>query len=148
YTQNLVQIQNRLLMTGEEGSISTMPIAWGDPQPTDQQWSQAVRNLLTLVDDLARLEADTGRLIYVCIEPEPGCLLDTTEDVIEFVQLRLFPAGDADKIRRYLRVCHDVCHAAVMFEDHSAVLQKYSAAGILFGKVQISSALELPFGEL
>lgn len=148
YTLNLVHILDRLLLTGEEGSISTMPIAWGTPEPTEQQWQQTVRHFLELVDHLAELEETTQRLIYVCIEPEPGCLLDTTEDVIQFFQERLFPAGDVDRIRRYLRVCHDVCHAAVMFEDQSAVLRKYTEAGILIGKVQISSAIELPFGEL
>lgn len=148
YTKNLVTILDRLLASGEEGSISTMPIAWGSPQPSDEQWSAAVQNLLNLVDHLYTLEQQTGRLIYVCIEPEPGCLLDTTEDVIQLFQNRLFPAGDADRIRRYLRVCHDICHAAVMFEDQSTVLQKYAEAGILIGKVQISSAIEIRFADL
>ncbi len=148
YTKNLVSILDQLLSPGEEGSISTMPIAWGSPQPTDQQWSLAVQNLLNLVDHLYALEQRTGRLIYVCIEPEPGCLLDTTEGVIQLFQTRLFPAGDAERIRRYLRVCHDICHAAVMFEDQSTVLQKYSDAGISIGKVQISSAIEIRFADL
>jgi hypothetical protein len=33
-----------------------------------------------------------------------------------------------------------VCHAAVMFEDQSEVLQRYADAGIRVGKVQISNA--------
>ncbi|MEW4452854.1 metabolite traffic protein EboE [Bremerella sp. JC817] len=148
YTKNLVTILDRLLAPGEEGSISTMPLAWGADQPTEEQWSLATSNLLNLVDHLQQLEHQTGRLIYICIEPEPGCLLDTTEDVIEFFQNRLFPAGNPDQIRRYLRVCHDVCHAAVMFEDQSTVLSKYAEAGILIGKVQISSAIEIRFADL
>ncbi|MFN3151201.1 metabolite traffic protein EboE [Bremerella sp.] len=148
YTKNLVTILDRLLSPGEEGSISTMPIAWGTPAPTDEQWKLTVGNMLNLVQHLYELEQSTGRLIYVCIEPEPGCLLDTTEDVINFFQQRLFPAGNAELIRRYLRVCHDVCHAAVMFEDQLSVLEKYAQAGILIGKVQISSAIEIRFAEL
>ncbi|RCS50584.1 hypothetical protein DTL42_10785 [Bremerella cremea] len=148
YTKNLVTILDQLLAPGEEGSISTMPIAWGKPEPTQQQWSDAVDNLLNLVDYLHTLEQQTGRLIYVCIEPEPGCLLDTTEDVIQLFQDRLFPKGDSQQIRRYLRVCHDICHAAVMFEDQSTVLQKYAEAGISIGKVQISSAIEIRFADL
>ncbi|MBI1246979.1 hypothetical protein GC197_03940 [bacterium] len=148
YTKNLVTILDRLLAPGEEGSISTLPIAWRNPEPTDQQWSATVSNLLEMVDHLHQLEQQSGRLIYLCIEPEPGCLLDTTEDVIQFFHTRLFSAGDQERIRRYLRVCHDVCHAAVMFEDQSTVLQKYADAGILIGKVQISSAIEIHFAEL
>lgn len=148
YTKNLVTILDRLLAPGEEGSISTLPIAWRHPEPTPDQWTATVGNLLAMVDHLHQLEQQTGRLIYLCIEPEPGCLLDTTEDVIEFFHTRLFPSGDPERIRRYLRVCHDICHAAVMFEDQSAVLQKYADANVLIGKVQISSAIEIRFAEL
>jgi hypothetical protein len=38
-------------------------------------------------------------------------------------------------------VCHDVCHASVMFEDQAAVLHAYRDAGVRVGKVQVSSAL-------
>ncbi|PQO44514.1 metabolite traffic protein EboE [Blastopirellula marina] len=148
YTKNLVTILHGLLAPGQEGSISTLPVAWGKPEPTEDQWNSTVENLLNLIEHLYQLEQQTGRLIYVCIEPEPGCLFDTTEDVIQFFQTRLFPAGDPEQIRRYLRVCHDVCHAAVMFEDQLTVLEKYAAAGILIGKVQISSAIEIRFADL
>lgn len=148
YTKNLVTILDQLLEPGQEGSISTLPIGWGNPVPTDDQWAATTQNFLALVEHLYQLEQSTGRLIYVCIEPEPGCVLDTTEGVISFFQTHLFPNGDADRIRRYLRVCHDVCHAAVMFEDQSNVLQKYADAGISIGKVQISSAIEIRFADL
>jgi hypothetical protein len=51
-------------------------------------------------------------------------------------------------VRRYLGVCHDVCHAAVMFEDQEEVLRCYHAAGIAVPKMQISSAVALPLDEL
>jgi hypothetical protein len=44
-------------------------------------------------------------------------------------------------VRRYVGVCHDVCHAAVMFEEQADVLRAYRAAGVRVGKVQVSSAL-------
>lgn len=148
YTLDLAQILDQLLPPGVEGSISTLPIAWGDPPLTEEMYAAVVANFLTLANELARIEQTTGRLIYVCIEPEPGCAIDTTADMIAFFQNRLFPAGDPAQIARYIRVCHDVCHAAVMCEDQSSVLSQYAAAGIGVGKVQISSAIEVDFQSL
>lgn len=148
YTLDLANILDQLLPPGVEGSISTLPLAWGNPPLTEEAYAAAVSNLLTLANELARIEQTTGRLIYVCIEPEPGCAIDTTADMIAFFQNRLFPVGDPAQIARYVRVCHDVCHAAVMCEDQSAVLSQYAAAGISVGKVQISSAIEVDFQSL
>jgi hypothetical protein len=44
-------------------------------------------------------------------------------------------------------VCHDICHAAVMFEDQAQVVRQYRSAGIRIGKVQISNAIRVPFDE-
>src|SRR5206468_12928395 len=48
-----------------------------------------------------------------------------------------------ETVRRHIRICHDICHAAVMFEDQEEVLRKYAAAGIQVGKVQVSAALRM-----
>ena len=143
YTENLIQIMDRLLAPGAEGSISTLPLAWGNPPPEDSQWVEFADGLRRIASRLKQLEQETGRLIYVCIEPEPGCVLQRGEDVIRFFEDRLLADGDEHAVRRYLRVCHDICHGAVMFEDQGQVLQRYQDAGIQIGKVQISSAIVL-----
>jgi hypothetical protein len=90
------------------------------------------------------LERDRGRLIHLCLEPEPGCVLQRSTDVVRFFQEHLLRGMDEALIRRYVRVCHDVCHAAVMFEEQRDVLDRYRRAGILVGKVQVSSAVCVP----
>jgi len=145
YTLNLIHVLHKILPEGHEGSISTLPIGWPSSEPTEEQLGNSATQLISVVKHLAKLEQETGRLIYVCIEPEPGCILDTTEDMIRFFEEYLFANHDSDQVRRYLRVCHDICHAAVMFEDQSSVVKKYNEAGIQIGKVQVSSAIELRF---
>ena len=76
-------------------------------------------NLAALAQHLDRLQHETGRLIYVCLEPEPGCALQRSSDVVQFFEQFLLPGRDERHLRRHLRVCHDVCHAAVMFEDQA-----------------------------
>jgi hypothetical protein len=148
YTLNLVQIMHALLPDGMEGSISTLPLAWGRPPLQPAQWQQAAQQLLVVAQTLAKLYADRGRLIYLCLEPEPGCCLQYGNDVIRFFEDYLLRDGNEEQTRRHLRVCHDVCHAAVMFEDQRQVLDGYDAHGIRVGKVQVSSAVRLDLTSL
>jgi hypothetical protein len=148
YTMRLVRLQDSLLPPGMEGSISTLPIGWSKPEPTTQQWQDAARNLQSLADYLARIETERGRLIYVCLEPEPGCLLQRCSDVVELFERHLLPGGNERAIRRHLRVCHDICHSAVMFEHQEQALAAYHAAGIEVGKVQVSAAVSARFSDM
>ncbi len=149
YTILLARILARLLAVSDDpaeatvGSISTLPIGWpGDDDANEIK--TAGENFRGLAVELAKLESESGRRIIVAIEPEPGCLLDRCDDVIEFFETQL---PDTHQ-RRYLSVCHDVCHSAVMFEDQAETLQRYSRSGIAIGKVQVSSAIDVPLSEL
>jgi hypothetical protein len=151
FTYDLITILNALLPTGTEGSISTLPIGWPPSAPSSASSaplreipSSAITSLQSIAADLALLRSTTGRLIHLDLEPEPGCILERSEDAV-----RLFhQLGDSDPIRTHLRVCHDICHAAVMFEDQERMLRRYAAAGIQVGKVQVSSAVRVNFNEL
>jgi hypothetical protein len=148
YTLHLVHALDQLLAPGSEGSISTLPIAWGSPRPSPEMLDHAADNLVTVARQLAELEDRTGRLIYLCLEPEPGCALERSSDILGFFQDHLLTRGEEHQVLRYLRVCHDVCHSAVMFEEQAEVLAGFAGAGIRVGKVQISSAVEARFQQL
>jgi hypothetical protein len=143
YTMQLAEIMDALLPPGMEGSISTLPIAWGTPCPSREQLEQSASQLRQAAAWLAQLEEETGRLIYVCLEPEPGAALSFADDAVHFFQWQLFGHDDEQQVQRHIRICHDICHAAVMFEDQEEVLQKYAAAGMQVGKIQVSAALAM-----
>ncbi len=144
FTLDLVAILDALLPPGVEGSISTLPLAWGQPAPTPAELAEHAAALLQAAEALAQLEQDKGRLIHLCLEPEPGCVLQRSRDMVHFFDDHLLHGHDEEKVLRYLRVCHDVCHAAVMFEEQKTVLKRYRREGIRVGKVQVSSAVCLP----
>jgi sugar phosphate isomerase/epimerase len=148
YTLDLITALDAMLPAGLAGSISTLPVAWGHPAPRREQMMLAAKNLDQVIQRLARLEAETGRLIHICLEPEPGCVLQRSDDVVRFLEELLWPVGSQSDARRYMRVCHDICHAAVMFEDQQDVLARYAAHGISVGKVQVSSAVRVDFDAL
>ncbi|MDA7878028.1 metabolite traffic protein EboE [bacterium] len=138
YTLQLADILVKLLPDGETtGSISTLPIAWSDKNATADNLAQAGANLRELATKLQSLEEKTGKRIIVAIEPEPGCVLDTTQDVVNWFEKEL----PETQHRRYLGVCHDICHSAVMMESQQEVLSRLVKAGVMIGKVQVSNAI-------
>ncbi len=147
YTLDLSRILAELLAEGAEGSISTLPLGWPDAPLPGFSIEEAAVNLLAVAEHLYRLRQETGKLIHLNLEPEPGCALDTSDDVVAFYQDFLFRHKEVEKVHEHIRVCHDICHAAVMFEDQCEVLKKYRQAGIRIGKVQISSALKVSFNQ-
>ncbi|HMJ14371.1 MAG TPA: hypothetical protein VK524_23305, partial [Polyangiaceae bacterium] len=86
---------------------------------------------------------------------EPGCVLETTEQAVQFFTRDLPRAAarlgtNPALLARHLGVCYDTCHQAVVFEDAHASIDALMTAGIHIGKVQLSSAIELrePSSEL
>ncbi|MDG1872326.1 MAG: metabolite traffic protein EboE [Mariniblastus sp.] len=151
YTIRLAEILDTLLPEGVDGTISTLPLAWpvegNHSYAEDQQfWSSCAKHLKNCAERLDRIQQTSGRNIFVCIEPEPGCMLDTWDDVVGFFDQHLLAdSKSADLIRKHIGVCHDVCHSAVMFEKQSTAVNEYKKAGIKIGKVQVSSAVAVDF---
>jgi sugar phosphate isomerase/epimerase len=134
------------------GTISTVPIGWRADLPDGV--AVAAARLWALVAGLARIEREQGARIMVCLEPEPGCAIETIPELIAFVQAMLAGERPEDDVRgargdelllRHLGVCYDACHQAVLFQDPESDLTALAARGIAVGKVQISNALRLRF---
>ncbi|MEM1225591.1 MAG: metabolite traffic protein EboE [Planctomycetota bacterium] len=148
YTRDLAKILTELMPDDVLlGSISTLPIGW-PRQPVDDgtdEWIDASKeqllhagtNLRRIAEDLRMLEDRSGKRVVLAIEPEPGCVIDTSAGLVEWFQREL----PEPTHRRYVGVCHDICHSAVMNESPSDVLRRYADADILVGKLQVSSAV-------
>ena len=131
-----------------EGTISTLPLGHRE-EVAGERVAAATAQLARLAVDLARLGDRTGRRVRVCLEPEPGCILETTEQAVRFFTETL-PAAAAsagvprDVLDAHLGVSFDTCHQAVLFEEPRVALGALAEAGVRVGKVQLSSALVVP----
>lgn len=148
YTLQLARILAHCLPDGErEGSISTLPLGFA-PQWDERRHQRALDQLCVLAVELDRLASSSGRRVRVCLEPEPGCALESTAQAIDLYSREL-PAVAARKgvapelLARHLGICLDVCHQAVMFEEPADCYALLIAAGVPVGKIQVSSALEV-----
>jgi sugar phosphate isomerase/epimerase len=126
------------------GSISTLPLAWRAPW-TQADDDEATRAFATLSAELRELAERTGRTVRVAVEPEPGCVLDTVEDVVSWLAARTKAERPDDRRidPEYVGVCLDTCHLAVSFADPAGAVRRITDAGLRVVKVQASAALEV-----
>ncbi|MEV7739923.1 metabolite traffic protein EboE [Streptomyces sp. NPDC088921] len=114
-----------------EGSISTLPLAWRTAYD-DGSADKARTALLTLAERLDALQELTGRSIRVGLEPEPGCVVETTGDAI---------APLTAIAHERIGICVDTCHLATSFESPHTALDALTAARVPVVKSQLSAAL-------
>ena len=146
YTIRLAHILSKLL-TEKEGGISTSPLSYKYWWNTEKECQQAMRastqHLLEVVNTLAEIEQNTGKIIHIDIEPEPDGLLSNHGDFVAWYENVLLPAGNPDLIRRHVQLCFDICHYGVSFDAPEASIQELKTKNIPVGKIQISSALRV-----
>jgi sugar phosphate isomerase/epimerase len=114
-----------------EGTISTLPLAWRTAYDADRA-DKARTALLTLAERLDALDDLTGRSIRLGLEPEPGCIVETTGDAIT-------PLTAIAHER--IGICVDTCHLATSFEDPLTALDALTEARVPVVKSQLSAAL-------
>ena len=149
YTLECAEVLADLLPDGVDGSISTLPLAWREPW-TEADDAAATRAFAELSAGLRDLAARTGRVVRVAVEPEPGCVLDTVEDVVTWLAARTGPRSDDGEPAEgaidpeHVGVCLDTCHLAVSFADPAGAVARIAAAGLRVVKIQASAALHVP----
>ncbi|MEO1095337.1 MAG: metabolite traffic protein EboE [Cyanobacteria bacterium J06638_28] len=163
YTQRLVKVLAALLPDGIDGGISTVPLSykpWWQANPAYKTtiFEHSTLHLAQIAAAMAQVEATTGKLLHLDLEPEPDALLENADEVINFFQDWLLPIGQpylqqhhgisaataVTWLRKHIRVCYDTCHFAVEYEDPGLALAKFQKAGIAIGKFQLSSAIRIP----
>ena len=161
YSNHLADLLVRLLPDDGsiDGSISSVPGGFKADVEGPETIRAMVDNMLRHAAYLVHLRRLTGRSIALALEPEPCCVLETTEEAVNAFKRHLFNGAaisqmamytgssraDAEAdLHRHLGICLDLCHAAVEFENPDQAVDTLQAAGISIPKVQISAGLRLP----
>jgi len=153
----------QLLLCGLTGcGISTSPLSYRFWLKTSEKLKEttetATKNIILVVEALIDLEATTGKILHLDIEPEPDGILENSQEFIDWYNNYLIPIGveqlkrkgfssekAIDAIKKHIQLCYDVCHFAVGFEAPQTVIHKLEKDGLKVGKIQISSALKVDF---
>ncbi|MEO1429429.1 MAG: metabolite traffic protein EboE [Cyanobacteria bacterium J06633_8] len=161
YTLRLTRILAELLPEDIEGSISTVPISYkpwfeGNQLSQAKAMSSATIHIAQVVAQMVRIRAATDKVLHLNLEPEPDGFIENAEEVIKYFHKYLLPIGGIYLAKdlaipqaaaevlllEHVRVCYDTCHFAVEYENPASVFEKFQAAGIQIGKIQISAALK------
>ncbi|MCF0064827.1 metabolite traffic protein EboE [Dyadobacter chenwenxiniae] len=163
YTIRLFNILSELLPEGMHGGVSTPPLSyrlwWTTMEENINATEQATDHVLQLLDELIKIEAETGKLLHLDIEPEPDGILDNAVDFVKWYRDVLLPRGTAylseqynvtadeakATILKHIQLCYDICHAAVGYENPKEILASLDEVGIQVGRIQVSSALKVNF---
>jgi predicted metal-dependent TIM-barrel fold hydrolase/sugar phosphate isomerase/epimerase len=118
-----------------DGSISSLPLAWREPW-TNEQSSAARSRLREVADGLADLQERTGRRVRLALEPEPGCVVETTGQLADLIAT--LDTGD------WVGGCVDTAHLTVQFEPPELAVPALAARGVAIVKAQVSAGLRVP----
>ncbi len=134
YTLRMFHILARLLPKDMDGGISTSPLSYKHWYKTDEKLQAAkniaTANILTVAEELIKINRDKGINMHLDIEPEP------------IAQKFNVSADEAERlIKQHITLCYDVCHFAIGYEPHQQVVDELEAKGLKVGKIQISAAL-------
>lgn len=156
YTNSLSDILSAIMPEGVSGSISTVPGSFKEWIKSGSDRLKIIENLMRCVAYLAEIWERDGKEIHLGLEPEPGCLLETTEDIVNFFTGEQIETGRkylalltgcseseaGEKILRHLGVCFDTCHMSLQFEDLANDISVLIKNKIRVSKIQISAALK------
>jgi len=168
YTARLASILASLLPEGQTGNISTVPLGYkrqraevgsrrseAGGQENGTAATVYVRQIAVMAEFLNDLKNRTGREIALALEPEPDCLLESTDELVAWFEDELLQEGvrwlsshkrrteeEAEALlRNTVGLCLDTCHFAVGFEDPLTALIRFESACIRVARVQLSAAI-------
>lgn len=160
YTIRLFHILKSLLPAGMDGGISTSPLSYRHWFKTTADFEAAkysgTLNIIAVAKVLIDISKETNQLLHLDIEPEPDGILETGREFIDWFENDLLVIGipiiaeayncaeaEAEMLlKKHICLCYDVCHFAIGYENHEAVLMELEQKNIGVGKIQISAALK------
>jgi sugar phosphate isomerase/epimerase len=134
YTLDLARILVDLLPEDAvRGAVTTSGLGRRVGWDTGKEKSCA-RIMGRLSAGLAEVAWQTGRAVRVGFQPEPGCVLDATDQTIAAL-------ARVDKDR--IGVCLDLANLACTWEEPAEALDRLARAGISVIRAQVAAAVEV-----
>lgn len=143
YTNLLFDLLAEIVPAGVDGSVSTVPVSYKEFIKDDRQLGEARKNIWKTVEHISKVARNSGKELHLGLEPEPLCLLETSDEMVRFMeQLRSDRPGDL-RVDEHLGINYDCCHLAVEYESAAEAIGRLKQHKIKFSKIHISNALKV-----
>jgi hypothetical protein len=143
YTNRLFDLLDRLLPSGLEGSVSTLPGSFKEFIHNADQLKSIRGHVWRCVEHMARLCERTSRQFHLGLEPEPLGLFENSEETAQFFDRLRAEHRNDPRLDAHLGVNYDTCHFAVEFEEAGHALRRLQQHGIRISKIHLSAALKV-----
>ena len=143
YTLLLFSILEKLLDSGEEGSVSTLPGSFKEFLPDGEIPDALLKKVNACALEMENIASSKNLDLHLGMEPEPLGLFETTKETVTFFEKLLQQDTDEEVIRKRIGVNYDCCHLAVEFEDAHEGLDALKRHDIRLSKLHLSSALSV-----
>jgi hypothetical protein len=144
YTLQLFELLVQLAPRDVAGSVSTVPASFKAFVSAEPDRRNAIfKNLTSCGRAIATLAEKSGRDLHLGLEPEPCCLIETSEETVDFFNAWRATDPSVKGLLRFVGVNYDCCHLAVEFESAKAALDRIASAGLRLSKLHLSSALRV-----
>jgi hypothetical protein len=159
YTMAVADILAEIGTPAVPPSIQTAPLGFKPNVTGPAVVASYTEHVLRVAAHLVQIEARTGRLVTLAIEPEPHCFLETTAETVAYFTDHLYTGAAATRLaalaglpvseahvalRRHIGIVFDIGHQAVGFEHIPTSLQQLVDAGIPIFKLQEVAAMHIP----
>jgi hypothetical protein len=159
YTTQVADILAEVCPPDVNPSIQSPPLGFKARASDAALIETYAANIRSFASHLHRLESETGRCVTLALEPEPLCVLETTQETVRFFDQALHSEASLQKLarqiggttegarevlRRHVGTVYDICHQAVEFEDITASLQLLADHEIAVFKLQEAAAVRIP----
>jgi sugar phosphate isomerase/epimerase len=143
YTRLLFGILREITPSHLAASVSTVPVSFKAWMADPAAEKTARKNLWDCVDFLSQLAEETGRDFHLGLEPEPGCHLENTTEVLDFFGRFAADRPGDDRWHQRLGINYDCCHLAIQYETAPSALGRLAGQGIRISKIHLSNALRV-----
>ena len=144
YTEQLFELLVQLVPPGGSGSVSTVPASFKGFVAAEPARRKAILTHLTACGRrIAALAEASGRDLHLGLEPEPCCLIETSEETVAFFNEWRASDRGIEPLLRHVGVNYDCCHLAIEFESAAGALDRIAQAGLRLSKLHLSSALRV-----
>ena len=157
YSNQLADLLVRMLPKGGDidGSISTVPGGFKPDVDGPDTIKAMADNLLAHAAHLVAIRRDTGRTIALALEPEPCCLLETTQGAVDFFKAHLYNAAAIAQLAKHTGKAllgdfqdrQQLVHGGARVAADEIQGSMVSATETVLGQNIISLAGEIPIGK-
>jgi hypothetical protein len=142
YTNLLFDLLAKLLPTGIEGSVSTLPGSFKEFIRSRDQEKSIRHGIWRCVEHISHSSKTTGKKLHLGLEPEPLGLIENSRETVDFFEQLCGEHPKDSRLDEHLGVNYDCCHFAIEFEEPQNAVARLQAAGIKISKIHLSSALK------